>query len=898
VPRAGTRDTALPMNNAAADHEDVTRQAGPGLALVSAGVTAWQIVLMQALGWTGWYHFAYLVIALALLGFGASGTVLTLARERLVRSGGQVARTAAALSAAGMALAPVIAGGGTTAPDIYLLFVDARQAALLAVACAALAIPFFLSGLAIGVVLTSGAARAGRLYAWNLAGSGAGGVAGWLLLSVLQSSEALAIVALLPLCGAFFFRPGQDPRSSGRRKSVAADQEKRRIRGWTRDEQIGRVSDPPIHGQVGDLPYPKGHASWETTRQESRARRVFRLLTSAATPGCMDTAGSRFRTIMNAGPMIFAAVAVIAAFAFSGGLRPSQFKDISRLLDLPDALVVLDEPHPRGRLQIVETPAFRTAPPTSLRFTGEFPVQSAVLIDGNLRGSLLADHAAVGSLVPFDHALESVAWAIGPRQNVMLLESGGEGFAAWALSKGAESVVCVESHPAVARALARVLPDGATVGRREPRDALAADGAPFDLIRFPTAGSFGGSAGMHAVGEQFLFTTEAFSAAHARLSDPGVIVASVWTEQPERNAPRLLATIMDGLRRADVREPPAHVAAIRSWNATTFVAKRSPLTGADVAAIRAFCERLEFDPLVLRGEVVEAGERFHEAPGSALAQQVRAILADDIAAAEAAAGGAFRFGSATDDRPYFSQFLKISHLPRLARDSGWRSAPFVEMGYLVVALSAPLLLVAALALVIAPLSRVGWSEGSRWATALFATGLGLGFMLVEIGLIARLTLFLGGSLSAAATVLTTLLLAAGAGSAFSQRFSAAPRTLSRIALGVAAVAIALGAVTSLAPAGWSAPAAIRMVVAGLAIAPAAFVMGMAFPTLLRLLEATEPSHVPWAWAVNGCASVVAPSLAVLIAVNAGHGAVFGAAAAAYVVAALAAIGMRPGASLR
>ncbi|HUG11135.1 MAG TPA: hypothetical protein VMM36_08985, partial [Opitutaceae bacterium] len=65
------------MNNAAP--EAALRRDGPGLALVSAGVTAWQIVLMQALGWVGWYHFAYLVIALALLGFGASGTVLTLA---------------------------------------------------------------------------------------------------------------------------------------------------------------------------------------------------------------------------------------------------------------------------------------------------------------------------------------------------------------------------------------------------------------------------------------------------------------------------------------------------------------------------------------------------------------------------------------------------------------------------------------------------------------------------------------------------------------------------------------------------------------------------------------------------------------------------------------------------
>jgi hypothetical protein len=332
---------------------------------------------------------------------------------------------------------------------------------------------------------------------------------------------------------------------------------------------------------------------------------------------------------------------------------------------------------------------------------------------------------------------------------------------------------------------------------------------------------------------------------------------------------------------------------IRSWSATTIIAKRAVLTAADSEATRAFCVRLEFDPLVLGGAIVEGVERFHEVPGAALTEQLRAILEGDIVSAEAAAGGAFRLAPATDDRPYFSQFLRITHLPRIARDSGWRSAPFVEMGYLVVAISAPLLFVAALALVVAPLSRVGWSGGSRLATSLFAAGLGLGFMFVEIGLIARLTLFLGGALPAAATVLTTLLLAAGAGSAFSQRLRAGPRTLTKIALSVAAVCIALGVATSFAAAGWGAPVAVRMVVAGLAIAPVAFGMGMAFPTLLRSLDAVEPSHVPWAWAVNGCASVIAPSLAVLIAVNAGHVAVFVAAGAAYALAAVSMRGMHP-----
>ena len=63
--------------------------AGPlivALGLISAAATAQQIALMQVLGWMHWHHFAYMIVAVALLGFGVAGTVLSLARERLVRS--------------------------------------------------------------------------------------------------------------------------------------------------------------------------------------------------------------------------------------------------------------------------------------------------------------------------------------------------------------------------------------------------------------------------------------------------------------------------------------------------------------------------------------------------------------------------------------------------------------------------------------------------------------------------------------------------------------------------------------------------------------------------------------------------------------------------------------------
>ena len=72
------------------------------------------------------------------------------------------------------------------------------------------------------------------------------------------------------------------------------------------------------------------------------------------------------------------------------------------------------------------------------------------------------------------------------------------------------------------------------------------------------------------------------------------------------------------------------------------------------------------------------------------------------------------------------------------------------------------------------------------------------------------------------------------------------------------------------------------------IAPLAFCMGMPFPLGLARIRAHAPGWIPWAWAVNGCASVIGAVLAALLAMHLGFTAVVGLAAALYLVAAGAA----------
>jgi hypothetical protein len=77
---------------------------------------------------------------------------------------------------------------------------------------------------------------------------------------------------------------------------------------------------------------------------------------------------------------------------------------------------------------------------------------------------------------------------------------------------------------------------------------------------------------------------------------------------------------------------------------------------------------------------------------------------------------------------------------------------------------------------------------------------------------------------------------------------------------------------------------LRLVAICLLFAPLGLLMGVPFPTGIAMLRRTAPSLIPWAWGVNGCASVVASILTALVALEWGFGVVLGGAAACYVVA--------------
>jgi hypothetical protein len=158
--------------------------------------------------------------------------------------------------------------------------------------------------------------------------------------------------------------------------------------------------------------------------------------------------------------------------------------------------------------------------------------------------------------------------------------------------------------------------------------------------------------------------------------------------------------------------------------------------------------------------------------------------------------------------------------------------------------------------------------------------IGFAFLLVEIPLLQRFILFLGQPAYAMTAVLFSLLFFSGIGSLWTG--GRTPASLQRMLSALALLALALRLTLPLlfeATLGLEFPYRLALAVA--ALAPLGFLMGIPFPAGIRWLldrsEAnpeSEAEQVPWVWAVNGAASVVAAVLAALLALSFGFDLVF------------------------
>jgi hypothetical protein len=379
-----------------------------------------------------------------------------------------------------------------------------------------------------------------------------------------------------------------------------------------------------------------------------------------------------------------------------------------------------------------------------------------------------------------------------------------------------------------------------------------------------------------------------------------MLVLTRWLRLPPRDNLKLFATAVKALEGLGVADPDERLMLIRGWKTATLVVKNSPFGPGQIAAMRAFCQARSFDLVFYPGIQSAEVNRYNVLQRDYLHEGAVAILGVDR-------GRFFQrykydLTPATDDRPYFSHFLKPRVWPELLSLGSRGGLSQLEWGYVVLLGTLVQAVLAGIILILLPLwlSRRGELAvapgGFRWRVFAYFLLIGLGFLFLEIVFIQKFVLFLSHPLYAIAAVLCAFLVFAGLGSGYSRgldkgRYGEGAR---RSVLYRAVTAIALLSALYLLwlpeffqwGLGW--PDVAKLAAAIVLIAPLAFCMGMPFPLALGWVAETAPGFVPWAWAINGCASVVSAVLATLLAVDLGFSAVVLIAVGFYLGAAVAA----------
>jgi hypothetical protein len=540
-------------------------------------------------------------------------------------------------------------------------------------------------------------------------------------------------------------------------------------------------------------------------------------------------------------------------------------------------------------VDLFTSPAIRFAPGLSFTYLEPLPNQTGLALDaGDLHA--ITDEADTSRLAFLGALPSSVAYHLGPKQDVLIIEPRA-GLAVLTAQKfGARTVSAVDSNPLVIRAVrdysrahgSRMYEENTWTGLG--RTWLATSDREFDVIDLSLMGP--SLAAPFGFAEDYRFTVEACEQYLAHLKKNGYLSLNLYMMPPPRTELRLLATLVRAAEMSDIRDISRQVAAIRSWDTLTLLVKKSTLTTEDISRIKSFASKMRFDLVYYAGikpeesnvHIKMAGNEYAEAFQRLMNKETRDRFINDYL---------FDIRPVTDEKPFFNYFLKVENMRAIYRLMGEKWQYFIEEGYLLPVLFVQVLVISAV-LILLPLITLKRREAVRTelhplrSLSYFAL-LGVGYMFVELACIQKMVLVLENPSYAASTVIASILISSGIGSLLGLRVTSLKNPF--VLLVLAGVIV----VTSLLLPGTMAaishhPLLLKIILSFVLFMPAGILMGIPFPLGISLLHTTAPRLIPWAWAVNGCFSVLAPILAVMLALSAGYHLVLFAGAAMYLIA--------------
>lgn len=575
-------------------------------------------------------------------------------------------------------------------------------------------------------------------------------------------------------------------------------------------------------------------------------------------------------------------VLFVAVLAALGGVLLSERRWLLGVAGL--AMAVLAFNHATGTIHLRESKGLSEEGVVFSRWNSfsrvtvaetQDPDRQLIFIDSDAATVMYRDGSNRELYPELADRIESLAYHLRDTGTVLIIGPGGGQDVIIARHHGARDITAVELNPLVARDVMSSEPFLGFSGHlyEQPEVHLEVDDGRsflrrsqdrYDLVVGSMVDTWAATAaGAFALSENNLYTVEAFSDYLSRLSPDGILSLTRWHQTPPDQLLRLVSLGRQALADRGVSsEHGRHFVIVRGphegmpLTTANVLLKRSPFTDAEIERAEAFARRLGLEILYTP----------RTRPPNDLTRLIAAANPADVWRTFPS-----NISPTYDNNPFFFQTVRLENLllKRWARGE-WRRT---NLGTLVLFGLVGITAVVVVAFILGPLLLVrrrleGAPKKGRIPFLLFFSALGAGFIVVEVVLIQKSVLFLGHPAYALTVVLFAILLSSGIGSYVSGRFAedALPRALQRaVLLVVAMVGVAVLTLSPLFYALVELAAPWRVIITVIALAPLGLALGMPMPTGIRILNRENPELIPWAWGVNGAASVLGSVGAIALA---------------------------------
>ncbi|KPJ88183.1 MAG: spermidine synthase [Gammaproteobacteria bacterium SG8_11] len=791
------------------------------ILLISASALAFEVLLMRIFSVIQWHHFAYMVISLALLGYGVSGTFLSIAQKWLLNRYPVAFVGNSLLFGLFILVSFLIAQSISFNPEE--LFWDWTSYFRLLLIYLCLSLPFFFAANCIALTFLRFGDKISKIYAIDLIGASIGSMLVIALLFTTLPNEAIRYLSLAGVLAGLI--------------------------AWI---EIGNTTH--------------------------------RLLISGV-----------------------CAALIIAVIPSSWlALKISPYKSLPQVLTISGTRTLEQLSSPLGLISVVESEQvpFRFAPGLSLLATQTPPEQLAIFTDADAMTVITKNQGDRQSLSYLDYLTSALPYHLRRMNNVMILGAGAGSEVLQAKFHNVANIVAVELNPQIIELLTHryadysgnlYKSDNIEVRIDEARGLVLKDNNHYDLIQLAMLDSFSAAAsGLYALNESYLYTVEALTEILRRLNPQGYLAVTRWVKLPPKDTIKLFATAVDALKLLSITDVEKHLVLIRGWQTSTLLIKITPFTLQEIAAIKQFNEKRAFDAAYYPGIKPDEVNKINIINQPYFYLAATALLSED--SEQFIKNYKFNIRPATDNKPYFFNFFKWETFNELLGLRKQGAMAMVEWGYMLLVITLLQVLVVSILLILSPLKLLKTTQHGifpgylKLKVFIYFSAIGLAFLFLEIVFLQKFMLFLHHPIYAATAILTGFLLFSGIGSALSARLLNKLQRKRIVIYAVTGISVVSLLYIAILPGifngfmQWS--LLPKMIFSMLLIFPVALLMGMPFPVALSELNVTSQPLIPWAWAINGCASVVSAVLAALIAVQYGFTAVISLAVLLYIVAAI------------